>query len=597
MLTSRSIPHLLVRRAYFNPDKLCYRHKVKGIWRDVSWSRFYSQVRDVALGLEARGLVAGDRVAIMGSNDPGWCIADLATQAAGGISLGVDTGMTTSQIREIVTRARARFVFLQDRSQLRKASRALEQVDGVEEVYIWDLDERLQSPEGSSMVSLARLGLKSAQDPDRGFRSMWEKLEPDDPAILVCTSGTTGHPRLARLSHGNLLAFLDSIEKVVPFREGDSTVSFLPLSHVAERIFGLYSRLSFGISTTFSQGLAYLQSELREIRPTIFGSVPRVYEKIYQRVTEEATLGAPSRVKLVNEAIRVAREVSRLKEEGRRLPLFLRARWQLLDRLYYRHVREAFGGQLRFLITGAAPIFPGILRFFHGSGIVPLEFYGCTECSAACTGNSPGDMKIGSVGRPLPGIEVKLASDGEILVRGPTVFAGYHGDQEATSMALEDGWFHTGDLGWLDTDGYLWITDRKVDILVTSGGHNVAPRPVENQLIQHPLVARAVVLGHGRPYLVALLTLDESALHRLAVSKRLGPRLPEDLAGHPVVQSLISRWVDEVNGKLADFEQIRRFLVIPHPFTVASGELTSTQKVRRQMVEEHHSDRIEKLYD
>lgn len=421
---------------------------------------------------------------------------------------------------------------------------------------------------------------------------------PDsDTAIIIYTSGTTGPPKGACLSHRNILAELMATDVVSPDLLGNMMMFFLPLAHVGERVAGQYMRILRGITAAYVKDITKILDDIAEIRPTFFGSVPRIFEKAYAKIRSEVESASPLKQAIFNWSEAVGIQVSRLKQKGRPVPLFPALKYALADRLVFEKIRNIFGGRSRFFLSSSAPIALEIIEFFHAAGMLILEGYGQTEVSCFCTLCTPDAYRFGSVGRALPGVEIRIAGDGEIMVKGDIVFKGYHNQPELTSETLTgDGWIHTGDIGRLDDDGYLWITGRKKEIIITSGGKNVTPSNIEKQIMNHPLVEHAMVHGDRRKYLTALISLSPENLSGWAAGNGLEGLDFEALARHEKVRAAVQKEIDAVNASLAKYETIKKFVIIPTPFTIETGELTPTMKVKRRVVEEMYMGLLDDLY-
>jgi long-chain acyl-CoA synthetase len=425
-----------------------------------------------------------------------------------------------------------------------------------------------------------------------------EKIQPEEVAVLIYTSGTTGPPKGAMLTHRNIMAELEILDAMGATDHRDVMMFFLPLAHVGERVPGHYNRIYRGVSAAFVEDFNRILDDMREIRPTVFGSVPRIFEKAYARIRSEAEQASPVAKRVFLWAERVGRAASRLEQAGRPLPLPLRLQRALADRLVFRKIRDIFGGRVRYFLSSSAPISLEIIEFFHAAGMRILEAWGQTEVSCFATINLEDDYRLGSVGKALPRTELRIADDGEILVRGPIVFKGYLNQPELSAETLtDDGWIHTGDLGRLDQDGFLWITGRKKEIIITAGGKNVTPANIENLLKDHPLIDQALVHGDRRKYLTALLGLDPENLQRWATEQGMSYTSYEETLENPALRAAVQQIVDEVNQHFARYETVKRFALLPRLLEVEKGELTPTMKIRRRIIEERFKDLLDSLYD
>ncbi len=442
------------------------------------------------------------------------------------------------------------------------------------------------------MEEVARRG--EGRDPAE-WEQRWSSVTPEDICTFIYTSGTTGPPKGCVISHGNYRAMLDMVNAKSVIQEGELTYLYLPLAHS----FALLIQLgSFDLGAT----LAYWERDplkivpnLAEVKPTYFPSVPRIFEKIYTAATSSVEKEGGLKKLIFNWAVGVGKKMREAERSGREPGFLLRKQYEFADKQVLSKIRNLFGGKVRLAVSGAAPINPEILSFFDAAGVLVLEGWGMTETSTAATISTPEDFRIGTIGKPFPGCEVRIADDGEILVRGPNVFQGYYKNEEATRETIVDGWLHTGDLGEIDPDGFIKITGRKKDIIITAGGKNITPANLEAEIKQHPLVSQCVVVGDRRPYLVALVTLDPEEIAKFAQENDL-PADPEQLAANPEVRAAIEAHVDKINEKFARVEQVKKIKILPHDLSQEGGELTPTMKVKRAVVAEKYADEVERLY-
>lgn len=574
-----SVTDDLVALAERRPATVLFERETVAGWAEVSAADFHAEVRDLAGRLLAVGVAPGDRVAILSRTRYEWTLVDYALWYVGAVSVPLYDTSSVEQIRHVLADSGAEAIFVEDDAM---ASR-------VEEI-------RSDLPDLSSCWSMggdARLEAAPVGDDDLDARRA--SLTPDHVATLIYTSGTTGHPRGCVLTHRNFLTECAAIaQEFQPvFGQPDaSTILMLPLAHVFARTLQVVC-VREGVRVRHLPSILHLPDELVDFRPTFLLGVPRIFEKLFTSASQQAT--ADGRGSRFERATDVAISWSRARQAGH-VPLPLRAQHALAERLVYAPLRESLGGRCRFAVSGGAPLGERLGHFFTGAGITMLEGYGLTESTAALTANVPDGVQIGTVGRPLPGTEVRVADDGELLFRGGQVFAGYWNDLDATAAVLDDdGWLHTGDLGEVDDSGFVRITGRKKEILVTAGGKNVAPGLLEDLLRAHPLIDQALVVGDGRPFVAALLTLDRETARGWARERGLSERL-SDLARHPQLQAAVEDAVRQVNDSVSQAESIRRFVVLPATWTEESGELTPSLKLRRPLVAQRHASDIEALY-
>jgi long-chain acyl-CoA synthetase len=563
----------------------------------LSTNAFFERVRDISLGLMASGMQRGDRVVIMSETRPEWIASDLAILTAGGVTVPIYPTLSATQAQYIVQDCGARYAFVSTREQAAKLQKVRHALPTLEVIILFD------SPEAAtgSLLTLDEVAargharLAGEWGVAREFKDRARGIRPDELATVIYTSGTTGEPKGVMLTHQNIIANVRSCMHVLPMSSEDVGLSFLPLSHAFERTVA-YICLANGVSIAYAEGIDTLARDLLLARPMLMTAVPRVFEKFYARVIENVSEQPAVRRAIFNWARRVGERRARGVQEGRRRKQGLLD--SFAERLVYAKVRARMGGRLNYLVSGSAPLPVFIGEFFYAIGIPIVEGYGLTETAPVLSVNPLDAPKFGTVGKAIPGVELRISEDGEILARGPNVMTGYYNKPEETRAVLEpDGWFHTGDIGKIDSDGYLSITDRKKDLIVTSGGKKLAPQPIETRLKSHPLVAEAVLIGERRRYPAMLIVPDFAALDKRL--KELGRSEEPDRAAlvkRPDVLGLYQELIDAMNRDLAQFERIKRIGLLPREFSIATGELTPTLKVRRKNVEEAWKDVIEGLY-
>ncbi|MBW2254498.1 MAG: AMP-binding protein [Deltaproteobacteria bacterium] len=594
----RTLPGRLAVHAAERPDRVALREKRFGVWQEITWSQYYRAVSTVGRMLWGLGVRPGDHVAILSDNRTEWLYADLGAQGIGARSVGVYQTNPPSDVAWILSHSQSKVLFCEDQEQVDKAVEVADQTPAVEHVIVFDPrgtrrypDPRLQSWEGF----LARGEELLAAEPG-WFRTRLDQLDPEAPSMVVYTSGTTGTPKGALLSSANATA-VDGMNEVLGASEDDMVLSYLPLCHVAEKIFTLFLPLQSGAIAHFGESIATVQQDLREVSPTVFLGVPRIWEKMHANVTlrmQDSTLLKRTLFDRFSSRGRDIADPQRATAPG----LGARAVWRAGDLSVFRPLQERLGlRRCRIPVSGAAPISSDLLRWFHGVGIPILEGYGQTECAGVSHCNWPGTPKLGSVGQPIPGMECITAEDGEVLVRGKAVFCGYLHDEEATRETIDDeGWLHTGDVGRIDEDGYLWITGRKKEILITAGGKNLSPEKIENALKMSPYLKEAVAVGDRRKFVSALVQIDRDAVGDWATREGLPYTDFADLTRRPAVLKLIDREVHKANQLLARVEQVRAFRLFPKELHQDDGELTATQKVRRRAVHDLWGGLIAEIY-
>jgi long-chain acyl-CoA synthetase len=548
----------------------------------------------MALAWRSLGIERGDRVAILSENRPEWLIADYALLAAGGVSVPIYTSLKPAQIRYILANAGARALVVSTPDLLARVLSVKADLPDLHEIVLMDGAGDPESEVLSWRDLMGRGEELRRRDPD-AFTRIAHATGPSDLASIIYTSGTTGEPKGVMLTHGSFVSDVMATREVFDFRRSDRALSFLPLSHVFERTVD-YLYMACGV-TIVHVALEDVAASLPAMQPNIIGSVPRLYEKMHERIRQKVAEAPPFRRRLFHWAREAGRRARLEPLMGGPAPsLGARLRFALADRLVLSKVRAGLGGRLRIIVSGGAPLSQDLLHYFVTLGLNIAEGYGLTETSAVVTVNDPKGIRPGTVGRPIPGIQLRIAADGEILVRGPIIMKGYYGDPEATAAVIRDGWFHTGDIGEVDADGYLSITDRKKDIIVTSGGKNVAPQVLEQALAGTGMVSQAVVIGNGRRFISALLVPEPRALEGICRQNETGSLPMEEAVEHPAVVEAFRRAVDRAMSEFASFEQVKSFALLPHEFSMETGELTPTMKVRRRVVEEKFRDRIERIY-
>jgi len=582
--------------ARFGPRPALRRRAAAG-WETMTWDDYATAVRQVAAGLVRTGLEPGDRVGILSGNRREWHLADLGILAAGGVTVPVYPTNSSSQVAYVLGHSACRFLFVEDLDQLSKVLLRRDELSQLERVFVFDRGAGLDHDFVGDLEHLEDLAAEELAEHPSVLDDRARALRADDLATIVYTSGTTGRPKGVMLTHGNISANIENITRVVPIGPDDRFLSFLPLSHIAERTVSDFGEVLAGGETWFAESLASVQDDLQACRPTIFFAVPRVWEKFREGVKEKVESLAPPQRLLAERYLALAARKGRVTGAGPALTMFEGLQFRALDVLVGRTIRRELGlDKARHLVSGAAPVHPDLLRWFDGLGLPIAEVYGQTENCGASSMGPPGALRFGTVGRPLPGVELRIADDGEILTRGGNVTPGYYLDEAGTADLLDaDGWMHTGDLGALDADGYLTITGRKKDLIINASGKNISPQEIETRLRYEPLISQAVVVGDGRPYLTALLTLDsEAVLEWAAHHDRRGTI--EALSSDPEVLREVGESVERVNLEHARVEGIKRWHVLPHDLTVAGGELTPTLKVKRQVVADKYDEVIEALY-
>ncbi|HMG44829.1 MAG TPA: AMP-binding protein [Acidimicrobiales bacterium] len=591
-----SLPARLLERAAEMPERVALRKQHLGVWKQYTWADYAERVAASGMGLRALGVEPGDRVAVHSLNRPAWLLADLGAQGIGAMTVGVYPTCPTAEVEYLLAHSGAKVLVAEDEEQVDKVLAVRDRLPDLRQVVV--VDPRGVDLSDPWLMTFAELEARGRENGGvEAFRDAVAQVDPAEPAVIVYTSGTTGPPKGALLSHDNLLAASRNADRVFAVTPDDEVLSYLPLCHIAERLVSVINAVTSGYVVNFGDGVDELAADLREVQPTYFLGVPRVWEKLMAGVS--IRMDDAGWLKRANYRFWMGRggRLARQRWHGSLGPI-ARAEYALGWLLLFRSLRRKVGmGRIRYALSGAAPIAPQVLEYFWALGVPVLEGYGMTENTAQATVTPADDVRIGQVGRAVPEGEVRIADDGEILTRGPGTFLGYHRDPEATAATVDaDGWLHTGDIGELDDDGFLTISDRKKDIIITSGGKNVSPSEIENRLKVSPFVREAVVLGDRRKYLVALVGIELDTVSRWALHHRVPFTTYADLSAKPEVEGLVAGVVDEVNAELAQVEQVKRFALLPKELEQEDGEVTATQKVKRNAISEAFGPLIEGLY-
>jgi len=559
------------------------KHKVGEEWVDISYEELGQRVKEVALGLVDLGIERGERVSILSHTRPEWTEVNFGIITSGAASVSIYQTNSPEECHYVLHHSESRAVFVEDAEQLAKVREVEGDLPHLEHIIVME-------PEGDigDALSLDALRERGRGRDDSEYEERVQGVSADDPCVYIYTSGTTGPPKGCILTHSNYRNVCSMAEAESVVSEGDVVYLFLPLAHAFALLVQFVTIDLGGTIAFWEKDPTKIVPNLMEVRPTYFPSVPRIFEKIYTM----ATSAAPDRAQL-EQAVQVGLKVRAMQARGEDVPAELQAGFDKADEALFKNVRGIFGGRIRQCQTGAAPIAKEILEFFYACGVPVLEGYGMTETSTVATSNSLEDFRFGSVGKALPGQEVRIGDDGEILLKGPNIFQGYYKNDDATRETLEEGWLHTGDLGSIDEDGFVYITGRKKDIIITAGGKNITPANLENGLKQNRWISQAVVVGDRRPYLIALITLDPDEVPKFAEEHGLGA---DEVPGSEQMQAEVQAAVDVVNAKVGPVEQIKRFRILPHDLSQETGELTPTLKVKRNVVNEKYAGEVDALY-
>jgi long-chain acyl-CoA synthetase len=580
-------------------DRVAMRKKEFGLWHDISWNDYHEQVRSVACALISLGLEKGDTAAIIGDNCPEWVFADLGIQCGGAVTTGVYATNAWQQVEYVLENSEARFFFVENEEQLDKWLRFKDNVPRLKKVIVWDTEglRHFKDPMVMTFEELIETGRQAAADhPDR-FLKRINTIEPEDLSVLIYTSGTTGPPKGAMLTHRNCLWMGQTITTDIPMTTEDEMMSFLPLCHIFEQLFTVLGHINRAYIVNFIESPDTVAENMMEISPTLGHAVPRIWEKYFSAIQIRMSDATWFKRLAFFLALKIGNKRADLKMNFKAVPFYLEMLYQLAYLAVFRKLKERMGfDRIRIAISGAAPIAPEILHFYQSIGVNLIEGYGQTEGTGVTSVSRVGHVKFGAVGEPLTGLEVKIAEDGEILVKSPGVFKGYFNNPEATAETLVDGWLYSGDVGELDEDGFLKITDRKKDIIVTAGGKNITPQYIENKLKASLYINDAVVIGDRRKYLTCLIMIDEDNVVKYAQDHKIQFSTYKDLTLDTHIRKLIDAEIKTVNETLARVEQVKKFCILPKKLYEEDGEVTPTMKVKRQFVNEAFCELIDSMY-
>jgi long-chain acyl-CoA synthetase len=595
-----TIPKLFHRNTNLYRNKVALREKDLGIWQSVPWKDYWNHVCFFALGLKHLGLEKGDKVSVLGDNCREWLYADLAAQSSGAVTVGIYPTDVASQVKYVLENSESSFVVCKDQEQVDKVLEVKDQLPLLKKIIVIDMKglRRYRDPMIVSFKQVEELGEALHREQPNLFEEMVKQTNPEDVAIIVYTSGTTGKPKGAMISQKNMVVMIKGLSQVLEFREGDTFVSALPLCHIAERMFSLIFPMWAGCTVNFAESVATLQEDMKEISPTAFLNVPRIWEKIHSNIMIKMEDAVFFKRWIFKAMMPIGHRVAGYKLDFKPVPV----QWKILYGIAYLLLFRALRNQLglleaKILVSGAAPLSSDIMKFFHAIGLPIRECYGMTEMSGISFMPRNGEIKIGGVvGKPIPGVEFRIAEDGEILQRGESVFKGYYGNPEATAETVRDGWVHTGDVGEIDEEGNLKITDRKKDIIITAGGKNIAPSEIENKLKFSPFINEAIVIGDRRKYLSCLIQIELLNVENWAQNKKIAYTNYKSLATHPEVHKLIQGEIENANKHFARVETIKKFIILDKELDPDDQEVTATMKVKRSIIEKKFKDIIEAMY-
>lgn len=587
-----TIPLRIQNLVRTQPESPAFYEKVNGSWRSTSWRGYVDLIQKAGRAMITLGFDPGDAVSILGFNRPEWTIFDVAAMSCGGVPAGIYTTNSAEECRHVIAHSRSRFLLIEDAHQWQKILKILPELPELKHVVTM---KNCATIDHSMVLSWEQFLAKAESTPLAEFEKRVENLRADQLATLIYTSGTTGPSKGVMLSHHNLAWTADCALKITDARASDCALSYLPLSHIAEQMFTIHVASTAGYAVYYAESIEKVPDNLKEVQPTVFFGVPRIWEKFHEGVSTKMAAATGAKAHLVNWARGVGTQVSKLKMRGKEPSGLLAAQYKLANKLIFSKVKPLIGlGRARISVSGAAPIDRAVLEFMASLDVQVNEVYGQSEGAGPTSFNVPGDARFGTVGKPLPGVEVKIADDGEIVVRGPNVFLGYYREPEATAETLQNGWLHSGDLGAFDAEGFLMITGRKKEIIITAGGKNITPVNIENAIKNIPIVGEAVVIGDRRKFLSALVTLAPEKSAAFAAERGLNAAT---LHQNPVVLAEIQAGIDKLNENFARVEQVKKFTVLPRVFTIENLELTPTLKIKRRNIAKNWEKEIEAMYE
>jgi long-chain acyl-CoA synthetase len=593
----QTVPHVLLAalRKYDKPDALNY--KLKDSWIHLAADKIIERVKSVALGLAEIGVKVGDRVAIISENRPEWSITDLAILSLRAVNVPIYTTQAPDQVRYILEDSGAKILFVSGKKVFQHAAPGIEGVESLEKLVFFDADSVPANwTNALSLEKLEQRGAELERQDHEAFDRILQEVKPEDLATIIYTSGTTGEPKGVMLTHENFASNIRAVAADLPIRPTDRSIAVLPLSHIFERAC-FYVMCSCGVSVHYSANFEHLAEHLQEVRPTIMTAVPRLFEKVYHKIVRKGMTAGGWRTKMFVAALENGQKYAEAKDKGKSVPLTIALKQELYKRLVFSKWREGVGGSLRFFVSGGAPLSAKLSYAFWAADIPILQGYGMTE-ACIVSANRPENHKVGSIGIPFRGIEIKIAEDGEILIRGKNVMRGYYNKPELTAEVLtQDGWYKTGDVGEQRADGHFYITDRKKDLFKLSNGKYIAPQQLESLIKQAAFVSQAIVTGANRKQPAALIVPDFEALKAFLAEKGIDARRSrEELCQDPKVIKAVQREISDLTSERADYERVKKVLLLPREFSIDKGEITPTLKIKRAVIDENYKDLIDKLY-
>ncbi len=577
-------------------ERPALKNKINEQWIGITYDQLYDETVNFACGLASLGVKRDQKVAIISENRPEWVHSDMAILGIGAIDVPIYPISTSDTIDFILNNSESVGIVVSNKYQLNKILRIKNNCKHLKFIIIMNNDEKTDDKNVYSFKEIQEKGKEFRKDNPNYFKEQSELCRENDLCTIIYTSGTTGEPKGVMLTHRNIVSNIKAAHEVFYIDENDVFLSFLPLCHIFERMAGYYTAFSCGGTIAYAESIEKIANNLLEIKPTIVTAVPRLFERMYSRIKRNVESQSERKQKIFNWAIEIGKEYQLAKKSSQPIPISLLLKHKLADKLVLSKLRERTGGRMRFFISGGAALSRELGIFFEAAGILIIEGYGLTESSPVLTVNRLNDYKFGTVGKPLPGVEIKIAKDGEILAAGPNIMVGYYKNKKETEETIKDGWLHTGDIGVFDAEGFLIITDRKKHLFKTSQGKYIAPTPIENMFLASKYIDQFVVIGDRRMFITALIVPDFEALKEYADANRIQYSSVEELVKMKQIYELLDRELEQFQKKLASFERIRKFAILNKPFSIETGELTPSLKVRRKVIEERYKDLIEEMY-
>lgn len=578
-------------------DKDLLRYKVDDKYAGVSYSKFKEETDSFAFGLTSLGIKREDKVAILAENRPEWVYTDMAALALGAIDVPLYPSLTAVLVEFILNNSESKCIVVSNKFQLNKVLKIRNNCKYLDFIIVMnenDFDPTVKNLHSFKQVQ--EMGAEYKNKNPEMLKNSMSMVKENDDCTIIYTSGTTGEPKGVVLTHKNIMSNVTSALEAFPITKDDVFLSFLPLCHIFERMAGYYTAFACGASVCYAESIEKVATNLAEIKPTLMTAVPRLFERIYSKILKNVESQPEKKQKIFYWAIETGREYVIAKREGK-IPIALSIKHKVADKLVFKKLRERFGGKIRFFISGGAALPREMGEFFEAFGVLVIEGYGLTESSPVIAANRPDDYKFGSVGKPFPGVEIKIAPDGEILARGPNIMKGYYKNKKETDATIKDGWLYTGDIGVFDTDGFLLITDRKKHLFKTSAGKYIAPTPIENTFLGSKYIDQFILIGDSRMFLSALIVPDFEAVKEYADSHKIPYADEKDLVQNDEIYKLLENDMVQFQKKLANYERVRKFVLLDNPFTIDSGEITPSLKIKRKVVEEKYSELIDRMYE